>query len=169
MKKYIFLCVILCLALLVSFKFSAFDIAKSKYSKEYAGYKKAPNFTLESLEGKSVSLNDYTGKGVVLFFWTTWCPHCRRELSQLNREYNNMIDSGIELLAIDVGEPKIRVNNFIRDYSIKYPILFDHTTDVAHSYGVVGVPTIILISKKGKIIESTYTLPSNYRNLLLEK
>ncbi|MFH1622497.1 MAG: TlpA disulfide reductase family protein [Candidatus Omnitrophota bacterium] len=129
---------------------------------------KVSDFTLQNLEGDSVSLSDFSDKAVILFFWTTWCPHCLRELTNFNREYENMKSSNIELLAIDIGESKAKVKSFIGRNSIKYPILMDADNNVASKYDVVGVPTIILISKQREIVSVLYSLPSNYKNLLVE-
>lgn len=126
-----------------------------------AAQEKAPDFTLQDLGGKSVSLSSFKGKGVILFFWTTWCPHCRGQMAVLNRDFQRMADAGIVLLAIDVGESKARVANFIGS-NAPYPVLLDTMREASFDYGVVGVPTFIFISKQGTIITTMHQLPSNY-------
>lgn len=126
------------------------------------------DFTLQTLSGNSVSLSDFNDQAVILFFWTTWCPHCRREMSNFNDKYGDLKSSGIELLAIDIGESKARVESFTNRYSIEYPILLDLDSSIAYKYGVMGVPTIILISKQGNIVSVSYTFPDDYEKLLLE-
>jgi peroxiredoxin len=132
------------------------------------GIKEATDFTLQDLSDKYVSLKDFQGKPVILFFWTTWCPYCRSEVKSLNEEYDKMKSLGIQLLAIDINEPKERVNDFINKNSITYPILLDSGGTVATKYGVVGVPTIVLISKDSKIVHFSNSLPSNYKELILD-
>ncbi len=92
------------------------------------------------LNDKAVFLSEYKGKKTVLaLFWTTWCPYCREELKKLNQEYAGLAKDSIELLAINVGEPKSKVDNFIKSRN-----LTTHTYDestaaeigsaVIHSY-----------------------------------
>jgi peroxiredoxin len=163
MRKYVIGVIVLCLALSSCFELYAFDFFQPKTSVNQA----APDFTLQDLAGKSVTLSGFQGKGVILFFWATWCPYCRKEISALNGEYQNMLASDIKLLAVDIGESKERVENFMKKYSINYPMLLDSDSSVATKYGVVGVPTIVLISKEGKILSVSNDLPSNYKELLL--
>ncbi|MFC1708926.1 peroxiredoxin family protein [Candidatus Omnitrophota bacterium] len=160
MKKII---LILALGLLLCSKSYALDFFQSN-SKNMV----VSDFTLQDLSGNSVSLSDFKDKGVILFFWTTWCPHCLRELTNFNEEYEDLKSSGIELLAIDIGESKRRVESFVNRHSIGFPILLDPNSSVAREYNVVGVPTIILISKQGDIVSVSHALPSDYKKLILE-
>ena len=73
-----------------------------------------------------------------------------------------------ELFAIDVGESKARVQSFVKQKSIQYPILLDQDSSVAQKYGIIGVPTIILISRQGEVVSVAHALPDNYKKLLLE-
>ena len=125
----------------------------------------ASDFSLESVGGATVSLSDYKGSDVILFFWTTWCPHCRKRLVDLNEKYEDMVASGIKLISIDVGESKSIAKRFRDKYSLAYPVLLDYNKRVAIEYGVIGVPTTILISKDGKILKSSTILPYNYKDL----
>jgi peroxiredoxin len=159
MKKTI---VVILLSLLC-FNLYAFDSFQSGPKNE-----KAPDFTLQDISGRSVSLSNYSNKAVVLFFWTTWCPNCRKDLSNFNKEYDNLKSSGIELLAIDVQESKAKVESFVKSNSIKYPVLLDIGGNVSSKYKVVGVPTIILISKQGIILSVSHAFPSDYKNTLAE-
>lgn len=153
----------LCLVLSFCFNLNAFDYFQPKSQNETAS-----DFTLQDLSGNNASLSDFYEQSVVLFFWTTWCPHCRRALSNFNNEYENLKSEGIELLAIDIGESEARVENFIKKYSIQYPILLDYNSDVAQKYGVMGVPTVILINKEGSVVSVSHTFPTNYKSLLSE-
>lgn len=162
MRKNILSIFVLCLVLCINF--SACSFSQENYEN-----KKAADFSLQDLTGKNISLNNFNGKGVILFFWATWCPHCQRALSQLDSEYKNIDASGIKLLAIDIGEPKTIVEKFKLKYSIGYPILLDSDGEVAHKYGVLGVPTFIFISKKGNIVSVTHALTDfNYKDVLLK-
>lgn len=111
----------------------------------------AKDFTLKDLGGNLVSLSDFKGKPVVLFFWTTWCPHCRGELNVLNEEYEKIKKDGAELLAIDAGEKPSKVDNFTKSHGLAFRVLVDEDTQVAQSYNIIGVPSYVFIDKRGYI------------------
>jgi len=163
MVRAVFRAIILCLVLFLCFNSYAFSLVGDGYESE-----EAPNFTLEDLSGETVSLSDLQGKSVILFFWTTWCPHCRRAIQIFNTEYKGILESDIELLAIDIGEPKEVVGSYISRYSIDFPILLDFDSNIASAYGIIGVPTIVLISKEGEIVSVSNSLPRDYKELLSE-
>ncbi len=121
------------------------------------------DFSLQDIDDATVSLSDYEGQDVILFFWTTWCPHCRNQLIEFNKEYKDIMASGIQLISIDVGESKNKVRRFMDKLSLAYPVLLDYNNNVTQQYGVRGVPTIILISKDRTILDSSHRLPSNYK------
>ena len=131
--------------------------------------KAAINFTLPNLDNQSVSLSDFQGSGVLLFFWTTWCPYCREELKKINSMYEELKKEGLIVLVINTGESEMRVENFIRRFSFSYPVLLDKDFDVVESYGVLGVPTYILIDQQGNIVFKSHYFPKReYKALLLK-
>ncbi|MBI4335889.1 MAG: TlpA family protein disulfide reductase, partial [Candidatus Omnitrophica bacterium] len=84
-------------------------------------------------------------------FWATWCPSCREEIPELrdlNKEYK---DKGLKILAVDIGESQKKVDSFAKQQGIEYTILLDLDNRVANQYGVMGIPTNILIDKEGNI------------------
>lgn len=131
--------------------------------------KLAPDFKLMDLKGKEVSLSDFKGKPLILFFWTTWCPFCREEFPVLIDSYNDVKKKGVDILAIDIGEPKERVEKFTVNLDIPFPILLDSASTVAYAYDLLGVPTFILIDSQGKIKFHGNDFPSNYTSLLNQK
>ncbi len=160
MKKII---VALFLVLGLCFNLYALDLFQPDYKDAVAS-----DFTLQDLSGNSVSLSDFKDKPIILFFWTTWCPNCRREIFRLNQEYKSLRSEGVELLAIDIGESKSRIESFTKNYSIEYPVFLDSDSSVAYKYGILGVPTIILINKEGNIASVSHTFPEDYKKLLVE-
>lgn len=113
----------------------------------------APGFSLADLDNNVFDLASYRGRqGVLLFFWTTWCPFCREQLSVINDKYPEISRSGLAVLGINSGEPAEKVGRFLLGYSLKYPVLIDEHLGVTMKYHVVGVPTYVLIDKKGDII-----------------
>jgi len=129
----------------------------------------ADDFNLSDLNNKKVSLSKLRGRSVVLFFWTTWCPFCRRELKALNNMYADLTKDGIELLAINIEEPAYKVDNFVKTNKFVFRVLLDKDMAVAESYEILGVPTYVLIDKKGHIVfEDHYFPQKEYKDLILQ-
>lgn len=126
----------------------------------------APDFSLETVSGKTVSLSDLKGKGVVLFFFTTWCPYCRSKVPMLSKEYSQCQDQGIEFLLIDTGESKAKVASFVDKEHLTFDVLLDIKMSAADEYGIVGVPTFVLVSKEGFVVYEGNDLPGDYAELL---
>jgi len=129
----------------------------------------ATNFSLSDLENKEFSLSDFKSKPVILFFWTTWCPHCQVEIKKLNTMHAGLLRDGVELIAIDVEEPADKVQSFVRSYNLSYRVLLDIDAKVASAYGILGVPTYILINKEGRIVFDNHYFPQKeYKDLILK-
>jgi len=131
----------------------------------------APDFSLRDLKQRIVSLGDYRAKKpVILFFWATWCPFCRKEIKNLNENYSRLAGDGVVILAVNIGERPDKVNKFIKNSLLLYPVLLDLDTNVASSYGVRGIPTYVFIDKKGEIIYSDHSFSDQqYKTLLGSK
>jgi peroxiredoxin len=112
----------------------------------------AGNFQLQDLSGKTYELSSYKNKqSVLLFFWTTWCPFCLKSLQRLNADYANLEKDGIVLLGVNVGERRSAVERLVRNYNIVFKVLLDEGSVAANTYRLLGVPTFVLIDKKGVI------------------
>ena len=115
----------------------------------------APDFTLEDLEGRSVSLKDLRGKVVFLNFWATWCVPCRREMpamEQLHREYRGR---GLAILAVDFRESKAQVKSFMDELRLTFPALLDAKGEVTFDYSARALPVTYLVDRDGKILWKT--------------
>jgi peroxiredoxin len=124
----------------------------------------APDFNLLSLEGQSVSLRDYEGRAVLLSFGTTWCPYCIKEIPELKNIYKNIPE--VTVIYIDIKESKAKVEALVKKYKIPYLVLLDEDASIASKYKVVGVPTVLLIDKKGIIRYRGNVIPKNLEDLL---
>ena len=94
----------------------------------------APEFTLSSLDGKSVALSGYKGKILVMSFMTSWCPYCNAAapyLEQLSRTYQSR---GVDTLIIDVHEDKAPVSEFAAKHALTFPVALDSDGKVTTSY-----------------------------------
>lgn len=128
----------------------------------------APNFQLQDIYQDIYILSSYKDKQpLLLFFWTTWCPFCQRELSVLNNMYSGLVEDGLEVLSINVGERPDTVRDFVKDYYLAYRVLLDKDTSVSNSYGMLGVPTYVLIDKQGYIVfKDNYFPQRKYKELI---
>ena len=126
-------------------------------------------FTLQTVGGAKMSLADFRKQDkVVVFFWATWCPHCRKELGNLTLKKEELAQKGIKIALVDVGEDEATVKQYLQKNKVDFTVFLDQETAVAESYNVVGVPTFYLIDKQGIVRDVQYSLPPNYDEILSE-
>ncbi len=115
--------------------------------------KAAPAFTLQDMDEEPHALAQYRGKVILLNFWATWCPPCRREMPSMERLYQMLKGDGFVVLAVNQWEEPDHVFAYIGqlDTDPTFPILFDAESQVAKAYGVKGLPTTFLLDKEGRI------------------
>lgn len=111
----------------------------------------APAFTLVDLAGKKVSLSDFQGKIVVLDFWATWCPPCRREIPDFISLQNQYASQGVQIVGIALDEPE-KVQAFARENGMNYPVLLGDNAISAKYGGIEGIPTTFIIDRSGRIV-----------------
>ena len=111
----------------------------------------APDFQLNNLEGKPVSLGDLRGKPVILNFWATWCRPCVSEMPFIQRVYEEQSAEGLVLLAINIGGTSSQIKEFLQSHNLSLPVLLDTKQDVARRYNIQYVPTTFFIDKEGII------------------
>ncbi len=112
----------------------------------------APDFTLQTLDGDSVSLSDYRGKLVMLNFWASWCPPCNSEMPDLQRYYEQHKDEDFIILGVNYQDSPDKVQAFVEKYGVTFPILLDSDGRVANLFGVQGLPTSFFVDKAGNVI-----------------
>lgn len=128
---------------------------------------KAPDFTLSSMTGESHQLSQYQGKNpVLLVFFATWCPPCQREVPDLIELQNKYAGKGLKIFAVNVNEPQDVVEQFAREKGINYTVLLDSDAAVADQYEVRGIPTNVLIDRKGDIQFIGHSIPGNIEEVL---
>ncbi|PIC62676.1 thiol-disulfide oxidoreductase [Sporosarcina sp. P13] len=121
-------------------------------------YAQAPDFTLTTLAGETVTLSELKGKKVILNFWATWCPPCKAEMPHMESFYSKLTDEDqVELIAVNVTQSEklgvSEVENFVDSYELSFPIPLDETAEVTQLYGVFSMPTTYMIDTQGRIAQ----------------
>jgi peroxiredoxin len=129
-------------------------------SKPKEGYF-APDFTLNSIDGREFKLSDLRGKVVFINFWATWCPPCKEEMPSMGQLYKMLKGKEFEILAIATDNDIDAVKKFVKKYNITFPVLVDKEKKVYNLYKATGIPETHLINKLG-IIEVSMIGPFNW-------
>ena len=113
----------------------------------------APDIALQDLDGKSQRLADYKGRVVLVNFWATWCPPCRREMPSMERLYQKLKNEPFMVLAPDQYEGFDIVFSFTGqlDPAPTFPIMLDPASTTSKAWGVKGLPSSYLVDKQGRI------------------
>lgn len=113
----------------------------------------APDFSLPDVDGKRYRLSELRGRVVLVNFWATWCPPCRREMPSLQRLWEQLKDRGVTILAIDVGEDEDTIFgfSFATGTTLDFPILLDRESKVIEQWPVRALPTSFVVDRAGKL------------------
>lgn len=111
----------------------------------------APDFALQNLAGEEISLADYAGQPVLVFFWATWCGYCRNEIATISAMFPELQEQGLVILSVDIMEDASVVADYAEEMGIEFPILLDADARLADRYYVRGVPTNVFIDREGVI------------------
>lgn len=114
----------------------------------------APSLRLKNMDEEIVDIKDMRGKVIVVNFWATWCPPCRREMGALERLHLATKDKNVVVLAVNIGEDIDTVFSFMGqvDPSPSFPILFDLDANSMKRWKVRGLPTTYIINPNGTIV-----------------
>ncbi|HTA22380.1 MAG TPA: TlpA disulfide reductase family protein [Terriglobales bacterium] len=134
----------------VSLDAPAYKMALAKLAADDQGRQQA-DFTLTDLQGKTWELKNLRGKVVLVNFWATWCPPCRKEMPDLEALYQRFSGQGLVILAIS-DEEQGKVAPFIADYKISYPVLLDPGRKVNDLFQVDGLPKSLVYDREGKLV-----------------
>lgn len=114
---------------------------------------KAKDLRFRNLDDKIIDLKQLKGKVVVVNFWATWCPPCRREMASLERLHQATKERNVEILAVNIGEDIDTVFSFLGrvEPSPQFQILFDYEAESMKKWSIRGLPTTYIISKTGTL------------------
>jgi len=168
MKTFYKFCCVVVLGLFV-FNVSNLNAQRLFFGNPLEG-KQAPDFTLPDLEGKNVNMTEYReGKNTILFFWATWCPHCRKAIDDLDKDSSSIENKDVKIMIIDVGESMELVRSYIKKRNIKLDIFVDEQSSLSQDYGLVGLPTFVYIDKKGIVKSVGHSLVDNLDEVFSDK
>lgn len=121
----------------------------------------APEFKVKTLAGDMVSRATLAGHPAMLIFWNTWCPSCKKELPEVEKLATKYSSSGLSFLAINTGlnDSEGKARAYWQKNRFHFPTGFDTYFDTAESFGVRGVPTIVLVDAKGIVRYKGSQLP----------
>ncbi len=129
----------------------------SPYAIEMLAGRSAPDFTLNAIDGKSITLSSYKQQVVILTFWAAWCPPCKEELQSLARLNERYKNRGLIILGVSSDKSISDVRDFISKNRINFPILFDENLYVSRElYKVFMVPTTFVIDRRGIIFKKHF-------------
>jgi peroxiredoxin len=113
------------------------------------------NITFKDVQGKSVTLSDYKGKVILLDFWATWCPPCRKEIPGYIELYDTYKSRGLEVIGVSMDEADdvADVKKYAAQIKMDYPVLVGagREQDLKPSFGELPLPTTFVIARDGRI------------------
>lgn len=111
----------------------------------------APRFSATTLTGERFNNDSISGKVVLLQFWTTWCPYCRREQALVDDIDREFAGKGLITLAVNVGESKKTVKKYLQDHRRTCRVVLTDDTNLAAMYAATSYPIYVVIDRKGNI------------------
>src|SRR5262245_53433448 len=111
------------------------------------------NFTVKDLNGKDVVLSSFKGNVILLDFWATWCPPCKKEIPGFIGLYNKYKPRGFVVLGVSVDDSTSDVKKFVKQFKMNYPVLMGYERDdLKEAFGPMpGFPTTLIISRDANI------------------
>jgi len=112
--------------------------------------KRAPEISVTGVDGSGTKLSALRGKVVLIDFWATWCPPCRKGLPETQALYKKYGKKGLAVLTI-TDEPKDTVKPFLKTNELTFPAYLDKSSATNQAYGIQAIPTVAIIDKNGKL------------------
>lgn len=113
----------------------------------------APDFNLPSLDGGTVSLSQFRGRPVFVYFWASWCVPCREEAPGIEATWRDYRGRGVAFLGVNMQDSDDAARAFVREFNTTFPTLRDRDGSVYIDYGVYGVPEAFFVDARGTIAQ----------------
>jgi len=111
----------------------------------------APDFTLKTLEGSNLRLEEYRGQVVLINFWASWCGPCRQEMPLLDRLHQRYVDTGFAVLGINVEGEVAPARELIDKIPVSFPVLIDQGQSVSELYDLKAMPSTMVVDRDGVV------------------
>ena len=111
-----------------------------------------PEFSARTAAGETVSLAALRGKVVIVNFWASWCLECRGEMSAFERLHHDFAARGLTVIGVNVREPAAAIHRYAKEFNVTFPLLSDIDGEINRAYGVIGLPTTIVIGRDGRAV-----------------
>lgn len=115
----------------------------------------APNFELMQInknnDQEKINLSELKGKGIMLNFWGTWCAPCREEMPYMESLYPEYQEKGVEIIAVNLDQSELKVDQFIKEFDLTFPVPHDVRDEVRELYGIGPLPSTVFINPDGVI------------------
>ena len=111
----------------------------------------APDFTLKSLDGSNLRLEEYRGQVVLINFWASWCGPCRQEMPLLDRLHHRYEDTGFAVLGVNVEGEAAPAQGIVDKTNVTFPILIDEGQKVSDMYNLQAMPTTVVVDRDGVV------------------
>ena len=127
------------------------DTYQGQTLRKYSSVREAAELELPSLYGGRKSLQDYSGKVVLLNFWASWCGPCVKEIPSLSRLAEILEAKDFEVVTVNIGEDEQHIRDFVRDLPVNFEILMDQDSQSVRDWHVYAYPTNFLLNREGKL------------------
>lgn len=111
----------------------------------------SPDFRLPTLDGSELGPPDFAGQVVLVEFWATWCVPCHKQAEVLHELHGEIDGSGVQFLAVDLGEEEATVREYVEKKPFPYPVLLDPEDNLTYEMGIYGLPTVMVVDSEGQV------------------